>query len=97
LEILKGYNAPTEYDWYDNLVGQKVEEASKPVRSETVDQIMAVYNKNNDLLSGQVSKDANGNYISGAYADLYGQAAKQMDNIRDMDMTNRNRLGRIHE
>ncbi|MBQ3176897.1 MAG: hypothetical protein IJB52_03695 [Clostridia bacterium] len=56
LEILKGYNAPTEYDWYDNLVGQKVEEASKPVRSETVDQIMAVYNKNNDLLSGQVSK-----------------------------------------
>lgn len=87
LEILKGYNAPTEYDWYDNLVGQKIEEASKPVRSETVDQIMAVYNKNNDLLSGQVSKDANGNYVSGAYADLYGQAAKQMDYIRDMDMT----------
>ena len=87
LEILKGYNAPTEYDWYDNLVGQKIEEASKPVRSETVDQILSVYNKNNDLLSGQVSKDANGNYVSGAYADLYGQAAKQMDYIRDMDMT----------
>lgn len=87
LEILKGYNAPTEYDWYDNLVGQKVEEASKPVRSETVDQIMSTYEKNNNLLNGQVSKDANGNYVSGAYADLYGQAARQMDTIMDMDFT----------
>jgi hypothetical protein len=88
LDILKGFNPTQEYgDWYDNMVGRKIEEASKPVRSETVDQIMAAYNKNADLLSGQVSKDANGNYVSGAYADLYGQAAKQMDYIRDMDMT----------
>jgi hypothetical protein len=87
-DILAGLTEPKPYDdWYDSITAKKIEEASKPVRSETVDQIVAVYNKNNDLLSGQVSKDANGNYVSGAYADLYGQAAKQMDYIRDMDFT----------
>lgn len=87
-DILAGLTEPKPYDdWYDNITSKKIEEASKPVRSETVDQIMAAYNKNADLLSGQVSKDANGNYVSGAYADLYGQAAKQMNYIRDMDFT----------
>lgn len=87
-DILAGLTEPKPYDdWYDSITSKKIEEASKPVRSETVDQIMAAYNKNADLLSGQVSKDANGNYVSGAYADLYGQAAKQMDYIRDMDFT----------
>ncbi|MBQ3178195.1 MAG: hypothetical protein IJB52_10270 [Clostridia bacterium] len=87
LEILKGYNAPTEYDWYDNLVGQKIEEASKPVRSETVDQIMAVYNKNNDLLNGDVRKDANGNVVSGLNVDYYNTGKGQLDYINNLDMT----------
>ena len=87
LGVLGRYNAPTEYDWYDNLVGDKIKEASNPLRSETADQIMSVYEKNNNLLNGDVKKDANGNYVSGAYADLYGQAAKQMNTIMDLDFT----------
>lgn len=87
-DILAGLTEPKPYDdWYDNMVGQKIEEASKPVRSETVDQILSAYRQNNNVLNGPISKDANGNYVSGAYADLYGQAAKQMDYIRDMDFT----------
>lgn len=87
LEILKGYNAPTEYDWYDNLVGEKVEEASNPLRSETADQIMDVYEKNNNLLNGEVSKDANGNVVSGLNVDYYNTGKNQLDYINNLDMT----------
>ena len=86
--ILGEYNEPRPYDdWYDNLVGQKIEEASKPVRSETVDQIMAVYNKNNDLLNGDVRKDANGNVVSGLNVDYYNTGKGQLDYINNLDMT----------
>ena len=86
--ILGEYNEPRPYDdWYDNLVGQKIEEASKPVRSETVDQIMAVYNKNNDLLNGDVKKDANGNVVSGLNVDYYNTGKGQLDYINNLDMT----------
>lgn len=87
LDILSGFNAPTEYDWYDNLTGDLMKEASKPVQSETVNQIMSAYNADNDRLNGTYTKDANGNVVSGLQTDLYNKASSQMDYIRNLDVT----------
>lgn len=88
LDVLSRYNAPQEYDdWYDNIVGQKIEEASKPVRSETVDQIMSAYEQNNALLNGPVSKDVNGNVVSGLNVDHYNTGKGQLDYINNYDVT----------
>lgn len=88
LDILKGFNPTQEYgDWYDNLVGQKIEEASKPVRSETVDQILSAYQQNNNVLNGPISTDANGNVVSGLNIDHYNTGKGQLDYINNLDLT----------
>lgn len=88
LDILKGFNPTQEYgDWYDNMVGQKIEEASKPVRSETVDQILSAYQQNNNVLNGPISTDANGNVVSGLNIDHYNTGKGQLDYINNLDLT----------
>lgn len=88
LDILKGFNPTQEYgDWYDNMVGQKIDEASKPVRSETVDQILSAYQQNNNVLNGPISTDANGNVVSGLNIDHYNTGKGQLDYINNLDLT----------
>lgn len=88
LDVLGGFNPTQEYgDWYDNMVGQKIEEASKPVRSETVDQILSAYQQNNNVLNGPISTDANGNVVSGLNIDHYNTGKGQLDYINNLDLT----------
>jgi hypothetical protein len=88
LDVLGRFNPTQEYgDWYDNLVGQKIEEASKPVRSETVDQILSAYQQNNNVLNGPISTDANGNVVSGLNIDHYNTGKGQLDYINNLDLT----------
>lgn len=87
-DILAGLTEPKPYDdWYNNLVGQKVEEASNPLRSETADQILSAYERNNNLLNGPVSKDAAGNVVSGLNVDHYNTGKNQLGYINDYDIT----------
>ena len=88
LDVLGRYKPTQEYgDWYDNMVGQKIEEASKPVRSETVDQILSAYQQNNNVLNGPISTDANGNVVSGLNIDHYNTGKGQLDYINNLDLT----------
>ena len=88
LDVLGRYQPTQEYgDWYDNMVGQKIDEASKPVRSETVDQILSAYQQNNNVLNGPISTDANGNVVSGLNIDHYNTGKGQLDYINNLDLT----------
>lgn len=88
LDVLGRFKPTQEYsDWYDNIVGQKIEEASNPVRSETVDQILSAYQQNNNVLNGPISTDANGNVVSGLNIDYYNTGKGQLDYINNLDLT----------
>lgn len=88
LDILARYNAPQEYDdWYDNIVGDKIKEASNPVRSDTVNRILSAYEQNNNMLNGEITRDANGNVVTGLNQDHYNVGRNQLDYINNYDVT----------
>lgn len=88
LDILARYKAPQAYDdWYDNIVGEKIKEASKPVRSDTVNQILSAYEQNNNMLNGAITRDENGNVVTGLNQDHYNVGRNQLDYINNYDVT----------
>lgn len=90
-DILAGLTEPKPYDdWYDSITAKKIEEASKPVVSETADRIFSAYEKNNNLLNGEITKDVNGNVVSGLNVDHYNTGKNQLGYINDYDITQQN-------
>ena len=90
-DILAGLTESKPYDdWYDSITAKKIEEASNPARSETADRIFSAYDRNNELLNGAVSRDANGNVVSGLNVDHYNTGKNQLGYINDYDITKQN-------
>ena len=86
--LLSGLTAPKPYDdWYDSITSRKIEEASKPVVSETADRIFSAYDRTNNLLNGEVSRDRNGNVVSGLNVDHYNTGKNQLGYINNYDIT----------
>lgn len=86
--LLGGLTAPKPYDdWYDSITSRKIEEASKPVVSETADRIFSAYDRTNNLLNGEVSRDRNGNVVSGLNVDHYNTGKNQLGYINNYDIT----------
>lgn len=87
--ILGGLQAPQEYDeWYDNITGDLVkQQANNEIQSETVKNLMDTYNNNNNILNGAITKDANGNVVSGLNLDHYNTGKGQLDYINNYDIT----------
>ena len=87
-DILAGLTEPKPYDdWYDSITSKKIEEASNPAVSETADRIFSAYENANNLLNGEVTKDANGNVVSGLNVDYYNTGKNQLGYINDYDIT----------
>lgn len=89
LEILKGYQPTTLYDdYYAKVYGDSVEEASSPKLSEGAQKIFDAYYGANGILNDKtITKDENGNVVSGLNVDHYNTGRNQLDFINGFDVT----------
>ena len=89
LEILKGYQPTTLYDdYYAKVYGDSVEEASSPKLSEGAQKIFDAYYGVNGILNDKtITKDENGNVVSGLNVDHYNTGRNQLDFINGFDVT----------
>ena len=88
LDILKEYQPTTVYDdYYSQVTGDLIEESKTPKLSESSQKLFDSYFSSDNLLNGTITRDANGNVISGLSTDYYNTGKGQLDYLNDFDVT----------
>ncbi len=77
---------PTTNQW-QGTAGKLMEGAQKPQVSDTAQKMYDSYYQLENVLNGPITKDANGNVVSGLNVDHYNSGKGQLDYLQNFDVT----------